>query len=71
MLDYSKYKTTNANPDAASMIETFRTAGYIVGSAIADIIDNPISAKASFNILYLAKSDRELARINIIEGVQP
>jgi|ETN02SMinimDraft_2_1059926.scaffolds.fasta_scaffold362398_1 hypothetical protein len=71
MLDYSKYKTINTGPDAASIIETFRAIRYIVDSAIADIIDNPISAKAKFNILYLAQSDRDLARINIIAGVQP
>ena len=46
MLDYSKYQTTKAEPEAASMIETFRAVGYNVGSAIADIINNSISAMA-------------------------
>jgi len=47
MLDYSKLETTKAEPEAASMIETFRAVGYNVGTAIADIIDNSISASAS------------------------
>jgi len=47
MLDYSKLETTKAEPEAASMIETFRAVGYNVGTAIADIIDNSISASAN------------------------
>jgi len=46
MIDYSKYKTTPANPEASSMIETFRAIGYSFEAAIADIIDNSISADA-------------------------
>ncbi len=46
MLDYSKYKTTPAIPEAGSMIETFRAIGYNIETAIADIIDNSISAGA-------------------------
>lgn len=44
--DYSNYKTTPAEPEASSMIETFRAIGYSVQSAVADIIDNSISASA-------------------------
>ncbi|HPE41420.1 MAG TPA: ATP-binding protein, partial [Bacteroidales bacterium] len=36
--------TTKAEPDASSMIETFRAIGYSIEAAIADIIDNSISA---------------------------
>jgi hypothetical protein len=43
-IDYSKYQTTSAEPEASSMIETFRAIGYSVESAIADIIDNSITA---------------------------
>lgn len=43
-IDYSKYQTTSAIPEAASMIETFRAVGYTVEAAIADIVDNSISA---------------------------
>lgn len=44
--DYSNYKTTPAEPEASSMIETFRAIGYSIQSAVADIIDNSISAEA-------------------------
>jgi hypothetical protein len=44
--DYSKYETTSAEPAASSMIETLRAIGYSIQTAIADIIDNSISANA-------------------------
>lgn len=46
MSDYSKYKTASAEPEASSMIETFRAIGYSIQAAVADIIDNSISAGA-------------------------
>jgi hypothetical protein len=46
MIDYSKYETTSAEPEASSMIETFRAIGYSIEAAVADIIDNSISAGA-------------------------
>src|SRR5687767_6169934 len=46
MLDYSQIETTPAEPEAGSMIETFRAIGYNLETAIADIIDNSISASA-------------------------
>lgn len=46
MTDYSKYKKAPAEPEASSMIETFRAIGYSIESAVADIIDNSISANA-------------------------
>lgn len=45
-MDYSNYQTTPAVPEAASMIETFRAIGYNIETAIADIVDNSISANA-------------------------
>ena len=39
--------TTKAEPDASSMIETFRAIGYSIETAVADIIDNSISAEAN------------------------
>jgi hypothetical protein len=45
-IDYSKFSTTSAIPEAASMIETFRAIGYSIEAAIADIVDNSISASA-------------------------
>jgi len=46
MIDYSKYISTPAIPEASSMIETFRAIGYSIQSAVADIIDNAVSANA-------------------------
>ena len=45
-MDYSQYKTQQAEPEASSMIETFRAIGYNIETAVADIIDNSISANA-------------------------
>jgi len=45
-IDYSKYQTASAIPEASSMIETFRAIGYNIETAVADIIDNSISAGA-------------------------
>ncbi|HAE87147.1 TPA: ATP-binding protein [Candidatus Marinimicrobia bacterium] len=44
--DYSKIESTLAEPEASSMIETFRAIGYSIETAIADILDNSISAGA-------------------------
>src|SRR5574343_493118 len=44
--NYSQYKIQQAEPEASSMIETFRAIGYSIETAVADIIDNAISADA-------------------------
>lgn len=46
MIEYSKIESTPAEPEASSMIETFRAIGYSIKTAIADIIDNSITANA-------------------------
>ncbi|MBN2402761.1 MAG: ATP-binding protein [Spirochaetes bacterium] len=46
MINYNNIDTTIAEPVATSMIETFRAIGYSVETAIADIIDNSITAHA-------------------------
>ena len=46
MTNYSNLETTPAEPDAGPMIETLRAIGYSVESAVADVIDNSISAGA-------------------------
>lgn len=46
MINYSKYITASAEPEASSMIETFRAIGYSIQAAVADIVDNSISAGA-------------------------
>ncbi len=44
--DYDNILSTPAEPEASSMIETFRAIGYSVETAIADIVDNSITADA-------------------------
>lgn len=50
-MDYSKIETVSAEPYASSMIETFRAIGYNLETAVADVIDNSISAQAK-NIYF-------------------
>lgn len=45
-MNYNNIETQRAIPDASSMIETFRAIGYNIETAVADIIDNSISAEA-------------------------
>lgn len=45
--DFDKVPKREAEPKAASMIETFRAIGYNIQTAIADLIDNSISAQAN------------------------
>lgn len=45
-LDYTQIPKAEAIPKADSMIETFRAIGYTLGTAVADIIDNSITAGA-------------------------
>ncbi len=44
--DYSHIQTIEVVPEASSMIESFRSVGYNLETAIADIVDNSISADA-------------------------
>lgn len=45
-IDYESVLKAPAEPVASSMIETFRAIGYSLETAVADIIDNSISANA-------------------------
>ncbi len=45
-IDYQNIPKQSAIPKASSMIETFRAIGYSLETAVADIIDNSISAGA-------------------------
>ncbi|MDQ0066063.1 ATP-binding protein [Chryseobacterium lathyri] len=45
-IDYSLLETVSAIPEASSMIETLRAIGYNIETAVADIIDNSVSANA-------------------------
>ena len=41
-----QYKAENAKPNPKSTINSYRSFGYNLSTAIADIIDNSISANA-------------------------
>ena len=45
-MNYSSLQKASAIPGAAAMIETFRAIGYNLETAVADIVDNSISALA-------------------------
>lgn len=45
-MDYNNIEKAEVIPNASSMIESFRAVGYSFETAIADIIDNSISAEA-------------------------
>ena len=45
-IEFNDIKTAQAIPRAAAMIETFRAIGYTLETAVADIVDNSISASA-------------------------
>jgi len=44
--NYYNIEKTDAIPDASSMIESFRAIGYSIEAAVADIVDNSISAES-------------------------
>ena len=44
-MSYGDYEV--ANPNAAALIQSFRAFGYDISTAIADLIDNSITAHAS------------------------
>lgn len=43
---FEQYEGEDASPHASAMIESFRSIGYSLATAVADIIDNCIAAKA-------------------------
>jgi len=53
-MNYSEIETTAAEPCASSMILTFRAIGYNLETAIADVMDNSISASAK-NVWFNSK----------------
>lgn len=65
-MDYSRFLTVKAEPQASSMIETFRAIGYSIETAIADIIDNSISAGAE-NIWVDYKWDGPDTMLSIVD----
>lgn len=81
-LDLQNIQTTSAIPNAAAMIETFRAIGYSLETAIADIIDNSISAaakniwinriwKGRESIVYIKDDGHGMADEEIIQAMRP
>lgn len=54
-------------PNATSLIESMRSIGYSFETAIADVIDNSISARATTISVYLLKKD-DLPFIQIVDN---
>lgn len=60
-------KTRNAPPRAIAMLESLRGLGYTTAAALADIVDNSISAGASeVDIKFVWESDK--SRISILDN---
>lgn len=66
MIDYSNIETASAEPYASSMIETFRAIGYNLETAVADVIDNSISAFAK-NIYFNSEWNGGESTITILD----
>lgn len=62
----SRGSTVAAAPRAAMLIESMRDIGYSLGSALADIVDNSITAGASTVRLY-AQLDAAYPRVAILD----
>ena len=60
-------RTHNAVPSATSFLESLRDIGYSLETAVADILDNSITAKASDIKIHLNVLDRS-AQIAIIDN---
>lgn len=80
--DYSNINTIEVIPEAASMIESFRSVGYNLETAIADIIDNSISADAksiyldsvwrgSDSYISIFDDGKGMDRDQLIEAMRP
>lgn len=63
-MDYNNIQKQSAIPKASSMIETFRAIGYSLETAVADIIDNSISAGAkNINITRIWRGGESIISI--------
>ena len=82
MFDYSNIQSAFAEPEASSMIETFRAIGYSIETAIADIIDNSITAgakriridydwKGSKTTLSILTDGTGMNNDNLIQAMRP
>ncbi len=59
-------RTFNATPRASMLIESMRDIGYSLETALADIIDNSISARAKTIRLFVDTADSDI-RIGILD----
>jgi len=65
-------ETLEVIPDPVSLIESMRAVGYSIEAAIADLIDNSISAKASsIEVKYDASSEAFIAILDDGWGMAP
>lgn len=62
-----KQKTRNAPPRAAAMLESLRGLGYSTASALADVVDNSISAEAT-EVRIDFDWDGHQSRISILDN---
>jgi len=81
-MDYSNLQKAEAIPEASSMIETFRAIGYSLETAVADIIDNSISAnakniyikrlwKGGKSVITIKDDGEGMRSIEIIQAMRP
>lgn len=79
---YKGFETHEAIPEAASMIETFRAIGYNLETAIADIIDNSITAcankitiqrywKGGASVITIKDNGKGMTNEELIDAMRP
>ena len=72
-LEERKSQEFDASPSAASLIEGLRDFGYTLETAVADLVDNSLSAGAK-NIQIFADTDGEKPKLAILDdgtGMSP
>src|SRR5688572_21674755 len=68
----SQLETLEVIPDPVSLIESMRAVGYTTEAAIADLLDNSISAGArSIHVKYDASGDAFVAILDDGRGMTP
>jgi hypothetical protein len=81
-INYSEIDSTYAEPEASAMIETFRAVGYSIETAIADILDNSISAfakniwidyawRGSDTVIGIIDDGRGMDQEELIQAMRP
>ena len=66
MLSEPQFRTAEATPHAASLIESLRNIGYSLETALADIVDNSITAKAR-NVDIFAETSTDEPYIVVVD----